>query len=141
MSDARAPHSGWPLVFWYSFFALIATAINMGTQWLVMTIYRGSFMLIAAMAFGTSAGLVTKYILDKKWIFQDNSSGLANHAKKFSLYSAAGVITTAVFWGFEAIFYIMLGEHYALIGGCVGLAVGYVTKYHLDRHFVFGATA
>lgn len=49
-----------------------------------------------------------------------------------------GLATTAVFWAFEFGFEHMFHDkwlHY--LGGVIGLAVGYVTKYQLDKRFVF----
>ncbi len=52
-----------------------------------------------------------------------------------------GVATTAVFWGTELAFVALFGEAWALAGGGLGLAFGYLAKYRLDRRFVFaGAT-
>lgn len=125
----------------YVAFALAATLVNLGSQWGWLAFYGGPFRLSSAMALGTLAGLVTKYLLDKRWIFDDRSTGAGTHARKFSLYSAMGLVTTAVFWGTELLFGAVLGEDWVLVGGAVGLAVGYALKYRLDRRFVFAREA
>lgn len=92
----------------------------------------------AALVIGTGVGLVVKYVLDKRWIFDDRSTGLANHSRKFSLYALMGVFTTALFWGAETVAWLVWHTHAAReIGALVGLGIGYVVKYWLDRRFVF----
>ena len=93
---------------------------------------------MAAVAAGTLVGLVVKYVLDKRWIFADTSTGVKAHGKKFGLYTAMGLITTAIFWGMETVFWLtwktdLMRE----LGAVLGLSVGYVVKYNLDRRFVF----
>jgi putative flippase GtrA len=55
------------LVLKYSLFALIATIINLFTQFISLAIYSQNFSLYIAMFFGTLTGLIAKYILDKKY--------------------------------------------------------------------------
>ena len=87
---------------------------------------------------GTLSGLVCKYILDKKYIFYDISNTKKDNAKKFILYSFMGVVTTFVFWGFELGFnYVFDFEFAKYLGAIIGLAIGYITKYFLDKKYVF----
>lgn len=123
----------------YTAFALVATAVNLLTQRGLFAVYDGPFAVYGALALGTMTGLVTKYALDKRWIFADRSSGVATHARKFSLYTLMGVVTTVIFWGSELAFDAIGGGDWRYVGGALGLAVGYVVKYRLDRRFVFGA--
>jgi putative flippase GtrA len=119
----------------YVLFAAIATAVNLGTQHAVLALWPA---LPPAMAAGTVAGLVAKYGLDKRWIFADPSTGFASHGRKFALYTAMGLFTTAIFWGFELAFAQAFDSAVMRdLGAILGLAVGYVTKYRLDRRFVF----
>jgi putative flippase GtrA len=98
----------------------------------------GSSGLVLALVVGTAVGLVVKYLLDKRWIFGDLSRGAQAHARRFSLYAATGVVTTAIFWGAEAGAWAVWGTDAAREAGAVlGLAVGYVCKYQLDRRLVF----
>lgn len=101
----------------------------------------GPMALAIAIACGTGAGLVLKYLLDKRWIFHDRSRGAAAHAKRFSLYALIGLLTTTLFWGAEAAAWAIWRSNVAReTGAALGLIVGYVVKYHLDRRFVFSSS-
>jgi putative flippase GtrA len=122
----------------YAAFAVVATIANLGAQRVVLALMDSRLELAAAILAGTGVGLVVKYGLDKKWIFYDASSGMAAHGKKFSLYTAMGVVTTLIFWGFEATFWhVWRTDMMREIGAVIGLAIGYFVKYELDRRFVF----
>ena len=126
------------LVLKYSLFALIATIINLFTQFISLAIYSQDFSLYIAMFFGTLTGLIAKYILDKKYIFYYVVKDKKEDSQKFILYSIMGVFTTLIFWGFEIGFdYIFDSEIAKYIGAIIGLSIGYVTKYFLDKKFVF----
>lgn len=126
------------LVLKYSFFALIATIINLFTQFISLAIYSQNFSLYIAMFFGTLTGLIAKYILDKKYIFYYVVKDKKEDSQKFILYSIMGVFTTLIFWGFEIGFdYIFDSEIAKYIGAIIGLSIGYITKYFLDKKFVF----
>lgn len=126
------------LVLKYSLFALIATIINLFTQFISLAIYSQDFSLYIAMFFGTITGLIAKYILDKKYIFYYVVKDKKEDSQKFILYSIMGVFTTLIFWGFEIGFdYIFDSEIAKYIGAIIGLSVGYITKYFLDKKFVF----
>jgi putative flippase GtrA len=119
----------------YILFAVISTALNLGIQYISFAIYNGLFSLYLAMFNGTLAGLILKYILDKKFIFFHKPKDKKDDGKKFILYSLMGVFTTIIFWGFEVIFEYLWHQKY--LGAVVGLAIGYVVKYNLDKRFVF----
>ena len=122
----------------YALFACLAIIVNIASQAVALRLYEGSCKLIVAMALGTGAGLVTKYVFDKHWIFNDFSRGVAAHARKFSLYASTGLVTTALFWGTEYLFDgLTPGGRWRLPGAVIGLSLGYMIKYFLDRHFVF----
>ena len=90
------------------------------------------------MFFGTLTGLIAKYILDKKYIFYYVVKDKKEDSQKFILYSIMGVFTTLIFWGFEIGFdYIFDSEIAKYIGAIIGLSIGYITKYFLDKKFVF----
>jgi hypothetical protein len=49
------------------------------------------------------------------------------------------VVTTAIFWGFEFGFdRLFQSKDMRYLGGLIGLAIGYWTKYRLDKRYVFG---
>lgn len=122
----------------YAAFAAIATGINVGTQYISSSVYTGSFELAVAMILGTATGLVTKYVLDKRYIFFDRTNSLRGHTVKFTLYTIMGVFTTLIFWGTELMFEALSDDDFMrYVGAVLGLAIGYLIKYHLDRRFVF----
>ena len=122
----------------YAVFAVAATAANVATQYVSSTLYTGRYELYAAMAAGTLAGLIAKYVLDRRWIFHDRPTSLRGHAVELPLYTLTGVLTTVIFWGTELAF-AALGDALWLryAGAVLGLAIGYTAKYRLDRRFVF----
>lgn len=128
------------LVFRYSFFALLATLANLLTQRLVLHFGTTTPAFVLAMGAGTLVGLMLKFVLDKLWIFGDVERDLKANAKKFSIYTAAGVVTTLIFWGMETTFWLVGHTDVAReVGAVLGLAIGYVVKYNLDKRFVFKA--
>lgn len=123
------------LILRYSAFAVVATIANLAMQRLVLA---GAGHLALAIGLGTLVGLVVKYLLDKRWIFNDRRGGVATHSRQFGLYSLMGVATTLIFWGFEYGFWVIWQtDTMREVGAVIGLAIGYVTKYNLDRRFVF----
>lgn len=134
--------TSWGLVLRYSGFAVLAILVNLAVQRLVLAVVAGSLGFVLAVICGTAAGLALKYVLDKRWIFGDTSRGLAAHARKFSLYTAMGGITTAIFWGMETVFWLTWGTDLMReLGAVLGLTLGYVIKYQLDLRFVFTPSA
>lgn len=129
------------LVLRYAFFAVLATLANLATQRAVLWFGDSGTLFALAVGAGTAVGLVIKYILDKRWIFEDMSVGVKAHGKKFSLYTSMGILTTAVFWGAETAFWLIWQtEMMRELGAVIGLSIGYVVKYRLDRRFVFTNT-
>ncbi len=126
------------LVTRYAAFAALATLVNLGAQRVVLHFGAGPWVYGLAVIAGTGAGLVLKYALDKKWIFYDVTAGAKAQGGQFALYTAMGLITTAIFWASETAFWLAAHTHSARETGAVlGLAVGYGVKYRLDRRFVF----
>jgi len=122
----------------YTIFAAIATLFNLLFQYFSFLIYIGFGSLYVAMLFGTLAGLVAKYILDKKFIFYHIPTDKKDNTKKFALYSLMGVFTTIIFWGVEIAFDILSQDPNAkYLGAVIGLSIGYVIKYFLDKKYVF----
>jgi len=122
----------------YVIFALIATAVNIGAQDIVISNYIGAFDILISVVVGTGAGLVVKYILDKRYIFRFRARDVAHDGKTFALYTLMGLATTVIFWGFEFGFdHLFETKEMRYLGGIIGLAIGYLTKYHLDKRYVF----
>jgi len=130
------------LVAKYSLFAVIATLVNLGTQWLLLLLDpsqpASEYWLLLALVAGTGTGLIAKYILDKRWIFYYQTATAKDDAQRFSLYTLMGIFTTVIFWGCELSFHYLLAADYAkYLGGAIGLSIGYYVKYQLDKRFVF----
>lgn len=122
----------------YSLFAIISTAFNLLFQFFSLLIYSETASLYIAMFIGTLAGLVAKYILDKKYIFYHTPKNKSDDTKKFLLYSFMGVFTTIIFWGTEIAFdYFSSNPNAKYLGAVIGLSIGYVIKYFLDKKYVF----
>ena len=122
----------------YTIFAMLATMANIGSQDISIRLYEGVYAVTASVLVGTAVGLVVKYILDKKYIFQFQINSTAHDTQTFTLYTLTGVFTTAVFWGFEFGFdYLFQSKEMRYTGGVIGLAIGYYIKYQLDKRFVF----
>lgn len=124
------------LIAFYAGFAVIATLANLGAQRLVLVLNETAFL--PAMLTGTGVGLATKYFLDKNWIFFDGYRSMKNEARTFAQYTATGVVTTAIFWGTESAFWLIWQTHpMRELGAVIGLTIGYVIKFNLDRRYVF----
>ncbi len=117
------------LITRYVLFAIVASLCNLGVQRLVIYTVNHPSRLAVAVVLGTAVGLVVKYALDKRWIFQDMSRGAAAHAKRFSGSTLMGVGTTLLFWGMELGFWTFWKtETMRELGAVLGLSIGYVVK-------------
>lgn len=126
----------------YLIFALIATTVNISAQDMVIRNYIGAFDILISVVVGTGVGLVIKYTLDKRYIFRFRARDAVHDGKTFILYTLMGLATTVIFWGFEFSFdYIFETKEMRYLGGIIGLNIGYLTKYSLDKRFVFPAVA
>jgi putative flippase GtrA len=129
---------GITLALAYTVFAVLATVVNIGTQELFLRVYEGTLSLVASVGMGTVTGLFVKYVLDKRYIFRFQADDAMHNTRTFLLYSLMGVLTTLIFWGFEFGFhYLFASKELRYLGGMIGLGIGYVSKYHLDKQFVF----
>lgn len=135
---AASPLRPLALVALYASFAAISIVANIGTQYLVQHNYHGALAAWLALFVGTGTGLAIKYALDKRYIFNHVSSSTTANAQTFVLYCCMGLVTTAIFWSSEIgagwIFGTLAGRY---IGGAVGLIIGYLAKFFLDKKFVF----
>lgn len=131
--------SGLRIALLYGAFAILAVLANLGVQRLILSFGSGLLLFASALFAGTLIGLLVKYLLDKRWIFHDHRQGLRHHGQKFTLYSAMGLVTTAIFWGMESSFWLVWKtDQMRELGAVIGLVIGYLVKYRLDRRFVFG---
>ena len=121
----------------YILFCIVATFINLAAQRISLKIIILDHYFIALLI-GTLSGLFTKFFLDKNYIFNDFDHSLKNNSKQFTLYSFNGIFTTLIFWGAESLFYFVFATNFAReLGAVIGLSIGYVLKYRLDKKYVF----
>jgi len=126
------------LVFWYAAFAGISMVANLGSQKLAYVLYQAAYAVPISVCAGTAVGLIVKYLLDKAWIFRYEHRSVAHGVRTFALYVLMGLGTTFVFWAVEfAANALSQTENARLAGGALGLTIGYITKYQLDKRFVF----
>jgi drug/metabolite transporter (DMT)-like permease len=122
----------------YALFAGLATGINIAVQRGVGRIVQGPLSLYFLILSGTTAGLIVKYLLDKRFIFHYQPPSRSDEAIKVLLYLMMSAFATAVFWAvelsFDALFDFTAARY---LGAAVGLTLGYSLKYELDKRFVF----
>jgi putative flippase GtrA len=124
----------------YAVFAAISTGANIGCQALVVWGYSGPSAVPLSILAGTAVGLPIKYVLEKRYIFRFSAANLTHDSKLFVLYSLMGILTTALFWGIEFAFHQAFNsDAMRYLGGLIGLTLGYLLKYQLDKRFVFVA--
>ncbi len=122
----------------YALLAAIATLANIAGQFLTLEAYAGPYSLRLSVAVGTAIGLLLKYVLDKRFIFRFVAKDRAHDVRTFALYTATGVFTTLLFWSIEFAFQRTFGvDAMRYLGGAIGLAIGYVLKFQLDKRFTF----
>ena len=94
-------------LFLYATFAVIVTLINLASQRIVLSFTTGNIGFFTALFIGTLMGVVAGYLLDKKWIFLDDTKISKNYGKQFFLYAITGAIHTPIFWVTETIFWFI----------------------------------
>ena len=125
-------------IFLYFVFAVISTFINLFIQRLVLSLNDGNNFLFLAIFLGTLFGLITKFYLDKNFIFYKSKKKFKNDTTTFPLYTLMGLFSTLIFWSFESIFWFTWKNNIMReIGAIIGLTFGYSVKYKLDKRFVF----
>lgn len=125
----------------YAAFAGVSVASNIAAQHLALHLYSGKYALATAICTGTVVGLIVKYVLDKYFIFADFSAGQLAQGHQFFRYALTGIGTTLVFRMAEWIGLHVTGTTLGRdCGAVVGLTIGYVIKFYLDRQFVFFAS-
>lgn len=138
----------------YMFFAFLSVLVNITTQYILKSLLVESslkdFILLnnnnlnlaflIQIASGTITGFILKFILDKYIVFKNQTSTdkLGETFKQLIIYGCLAIFTTAVFWGTEIAFKLIFSfENSDIVGGVIGLAIGYTIKFFLDKKFVF----
>ena len=88
----------------YALFSGLAMGINIAVQRGVGQIVRGPLSLYIVILSGTTAGLIVKYLLDKRFIFYYRPPSRSDEAIKVLLYLVMSGFATAVFWAVELSF-------------------------------------
>lgn len=127
------------LALLYALFCAVAIVVNIGSQDLALWFWPSGIWF--SIFVGTGTGLVVKYVLDKRFIFRFKPQNVGHDGRTFVLYTLMGLVTTAIFWGFEYGFWRGFGTaQMRYLGGVIGLVIGYLAKYHLDKKFVFSTS-
>ncbi len=133
------------------FFAFCSIIINLATQYIAKILLRDTqftsmqffdfeSVFLIQLILGTISGFIFKFIVDKFAIFKNSYAGLKHTSKQIIIYTLFAVITTIIFWGFEVFFKLIFTyDNRELIGGFIGLIIGYTIKYFLDKKYVFMA--
>ncbi len=138
----------------YILFAVICTFINIGSQLLVEYLISPINQLqtivytntdksirifdIIKIIIGTGLGFMSKFILDKFFVFKEKHENIAHTFRQMILYGIMAVFTTFIFWSFQISFKLLFDFTFAEeIGAVIGLGIGYTVKFLLDRKFVF----
>ena len=143
--------------FIYMLFAVVAIIVNIGFQiiareviilifsefafnFIALNSIKFEYWFLGALAFGTLIGFIFKFIVDKFIVFEEKrpiDDSIEKTGKQLFLYLGFAVFTTIIFWGLEILFKVLLPGDWYLVGGIIGLAIGYTVKFLLDRKYVF----
>lgn len=135
--EARPPLSPRTVFVRYVAFAVTAGACNLVMQEVWIRLVGASPVMLSVL-FGTAVGFAVKYLLDRNWIFMDGYAGQSEEARKVAVYGLVSVFTTLLFWAVELAFLFASGSAAAkYLGAVIGLAIGNVVKYRLDKQYVF----
>jgi len=131
------PISGYAIFRRYVTFAVISGLANLVAQALSIRV-APAYPVPSSILCGTAVGFFVKYLLEKRWVFFDGYDGKAKELRKITVYGLSGVATTLLFWAVELAAWHLGGTDAAkYIGAAIGLSIGNVVKYLLDRKFVF----
>ena len=125
-------------LFLYVAFAIIVTMINLASQRAVLSFLSGNIGFFLALFFGTLIGVIVGYLLDKNWIFYDETKISQNYGKQFFLYAMTGAIHTPIFWITETLFwFIWMTDQMRELGAILGLLFAYTVKYFILKKYIF----
>lgn len=151
----------------YIGFAFFSAAINYGVfricydNEIFMGVWENSFLLMivqkmltfipievvnlldtlsfwSSYALGLFVGFVLKYLLDKKYVFNDGYENRKAETRKAGLYAFMSILCTILSIGVTGSFKIVFGVQLAKrVGWFLGLILGYTAKFFLDKKYVF----
>jgi len=102
----------------YSGFAVLATLANLLAQEILIRLYADSYAIVVAMLAGTLAGWISKYLLDKHYIFDFQSNSPRQDFKKFLSYGLTGVLTHRGVLELRTEFRVLLCNQVGALPGC-----------------------
>jgi positive regulator of sigma E activity len=118
--------------FLFSFFSIL---INIVSQEITLYFYTNIFISIIN---GTITGFIFKFYVDKKYIFSGENTIFS--MKELFLYASTAILTTIIFWSFELIFlYLFESKAFKIFGAVLGLSIGFLIKYQLDKKITFNS--
>jgi putative flippase GtrA len=122
----------------YTLFVLVSIIVNLFSQLVMLAIYSGPLSLFLAMCVGAGTGLIIKYNLDKRWVFYHQTNNKNHNAQAFILYVLFGGLITSLFFISEIALDLIVNNPYAkFLGALIGLVIGYIAKYQLDKRYIF----
>lgn len=104
------------------------------TYYLAKTPYDMTELVGSIVAVGVT--YIVKFILDKFIVFEKKEKDLKQTSKEFSLYFVFAILTTLENIGIQFILSNFLGSPMVL-SLVIALTAGYITKFFLDRKYVF----
>ncbi|PJI91468.1 putative flippase GtrA [Yoonia maricola] len=121
----------------YAISAVVSVVANLVAQQFTV-VGMPAAPLMASIIVGTIVGFIVKYVIDKTWTFREAYTTHKGEARRITLSGLFSVLTTLIFWAFELGFYAVWQTDFAkYTGAVVGLSIGYIIKFWLDRRHVF----
>ncbi|NQU34173.1 MAG: GtrA family protein [Bacteroidetes bacterium] len=130
---------------------MLSILINIGSQAILKSMLTDSYLteihifwldiaFLLQLITGTIVGFIFKFIMDKYIVFKDKDMDIKQATKQLFVYTIFAIGTTLIFWFIEIGFKLIFTFHGRdLVGGLIGLCVGYTVKYQLDKKYVFNS--
>lgn len=121
----------------YAISAVVSVVANLVAQQITVVGVSAAPLMVSIIV-GTIVGFAVKYLMDKTWTFREAYTTHKAEAHRVTLSGLFSVLTTLIFWAFELGFYAIWQTDFAKYTGAVlGLSIGYIIKFWLDRRHVF----
>lgn len=121
----------------YAISAVVSVAANLVGQQITVVSAPAAPLMVSILV-GTITGFIVKYLIDKIWTFREAYTNPRAEAHRITLSGLFSVLTTLIFWAFELGFNTLWQTDFAKYAGAVlGLSIGYIIKFQLDRRHVF----
>ncbi|WP_179378341.1 GtrA family protein [Jannaschia marina] len=121
----------------YAVSAIVSVIANLLAQEATVTAAPDAHLMVSIVV-GTIIGFLIKYVVDKIWTFRERYTTAYGEAQRITMSGLFSVLTTLIFWAFELGFHAVWQTDFAkYLGAVIGLSIGYVLKFWLDRRHVF----